>query len=229
MSDVQSTVSYEQLLAVKKDIDELVPGYYIQELDSLRSLESGQGNCYTKNILAAARLATEYGVDASICWPSNRHALPPEINPFTGKPKTIEDSKSSKMTALQIAHTALVVPQGGGKHDILQLVYGMHTVPGKAFQLEEVGQISEYNSVSNSANRANDAMLEVRDDGVVVPTEYGVSEGLVSGDWQEFGDEYLRQLNLTPNDYDEIEKGVAYYVRHHLSPCARDYRNHASL
>jgi hypothetical protein len=41
-------LNYDQLLAVKTEVDQLVPGYFAQELDPIAALEKGQGNCFTK-------------------------------------------------------------------------------------------------------------------------------------------------------------------------------------
>jgi hypothetical protein len=209
------TISYEQLDAVRQDVDRLSPGYAIQELDPSHALDTGQGNCFTSSMIAGCVVALEFGLDASVAWSSRLHA--------TERPEGLRRTAiEGKTTDLNIAHIELLVPRGEDDYDVLALGYGLDVKSGEAYTKQDKGgQITNYNfltdpedrSLGNSKTRQAEALVRVGSGGDIVPTQEGKSLGLMACDWQQGGTEYLAALNIPPIDYEALEAKVSCFLQ----------------
>lgn len=210
-------ISFEQLDRVRQDVDRLMPGYYIQELDPIRALENGQGNCFTNAMIAGAHIANTFEVEASLAWSGRLHATErSESFGVARKSKT-----AGKSTDRNIAHAELLLPRGGDEFDVLGLGYGHEVVDNGTFvQEDKGGKIMNYNfpnlkpentDVSQS-DRAEDAEVKIAEGGEIVPTLYGRSLGMRSLDWQMGGTEYLAAVGLPEINYEELQQKVACFV-----------------
>lgn len=63
-----NTLSFEQLSVATDRVNRLVPGYFIQELDPVRAIKSGQGNCFTAAMIAGAVISHMFDLEASVAW-----------------------------------------------------------------------------------------------------------------------------------------------------------------
>lgn len=204
---------------VNDNVSKLVNGYYIQQMNPIVALETGQGNCLTSAMIAAAHISDNYGVEASAAWSSRLHGT---VKPTSSVFISAKDRASRNTTALNIGHIELLVPRGVDEFDVLSLGYGLDTSEGKTFVKEEKGgKIINYNYFPQPAqdldvshrNKHDEPLVHVvSEDGLIGPTLAGKEIGITAGDWYSSGVDYLAAINVPAFDHDELVEKTACFM-----------------
>jgi hypothetical protein len=189
-------LSFEQLERVRCDVNNLAPGYYIQQLDPLETLESGVGNCFSKAMLACGIIALRHSFDPAVAFSDRLHG--------TDKPSNKPLHFGTKRN---MAHIVCLVADSETRtgSDVWGLDYGIDVkVPkddavdiNRSYQKSEEGILSSYNEVEDYA-------VANPDTGVMMVTDMAEELGLVVYPWKQGGDRYLKKLKMKQIKYQKL-------------------------
>lgn len=214
-----NTLSYEQLSEVNDKVSRLVTGYYIQQMNPIVALETGQGNCLTSAMIAAAHIQETYELEASAIWNPRLHGT---VKQQSGVALSAENRIKRNTTNLNIHHIELLVPRSSDEFDVLSLGYGLNTSEGDTFTKEERGgEIKNYNFMLlppedadiSHRDQTDEPYVHVIDDsGLIVTTKHGREAGMAAGDWYTTGIDYLAAVNVPAFDHDELIEKTACFM-----------------
>ncbi len=190
-------VSGPELEAAGKQVEELVPRYYIQQLDPSEALSTGVGNCFAKAMIACGVLVVNHQIEPSVAYSLRLHGTEkPAAKPL--------DFKTKK----NMAHIAVVVAnsRGANPFDVLALDYGVEVTGVDA---DNMGYSSKDRAKVEAYNK-HETFIEITDGhGNLGATVVSQELGLGVLDWRDGAELYLARLEREMFSIDDLLAQIA--------------------